>query len=191
MENLISYFQGIKPVNPEVAKEIASHFREKTYHKGEFFLKNGQVSDEYLILQSGCMRSYLYDTEGNEITVNFYTGIQPVFEVASLFQRITSEEYIEAVTESMGGVIAYEKLNHLFHTIPAFREIGRALLVRGFVQFKMRTLSMINKTAEVRYADLIQHNPELFRYASLKHIASYLGITDTSLSRIRRDFSKN
>lgn len=191
MENLISYFQGIKPVSPEVAKEIASHFREKTYHKGEFFLKNGQVSDEYLILQSGCMRSYLYDTEGNEITVNFYTGIQPVFEVASLFQRITSEEYIEAVTESMGGVIAYEKLNHLFHTIPAFREIGRALLVRGFVQFKMRTLSMINKTAEVRYADLIQHNPELFRYASLKHIASYLGITDTSLSRIRRDFSKN
>ncbi len=49
---------------------------------------------------------------------------------------------------------------------------------------------MINKSAEERYAELINTNKEIFQYAQLKHIASYLGMTDTSLSRIRREFSK-
>lgn len=51
-------------------------------------------------------------------------------------------------------------------------------------------LSMITETAEQRYDTLLQNNPEIFQHAALKHIASYLGITDTSLSRIRKEFSK-
>lgn len=188
MEKLVSFLQHTLPVNPDVARNIAAHFEEKSFKKGTLFLKEGQLSNEYLFLEEGCMRSYLYDTEGHEITMNFYSAMQPVFEVASFFQRISSEEYIEAITESHGRVITFEKLNYLFHAIPEFREIGRALLVKGFIQFKKRTLSMINKTAEVRYAELMRTNPEIFQYASLKHIASYLGVTDTSLSRIRREF---
>jgi hypothetical protein len=66
----------------------------------------------------------------------------------------------------------------------------RMILVREFTAYKRRTLALINQTAEERYADLIDDNLEIFQYAQLKHIASYLGITDTSLSRIRREFSK-
>ncbi|GAA4435602.1 Crp/Fnr family transcriptional regulator [Pontibacter saemangeumensis] len=176
------------PVNPNIARDIAAHFNERSFGKGELFLKEGQVSNEYLFLESGCMRSFLYDTEGNEVTMNFFTAQQPVFEVASFFQQIPAEEYLEAVTQSNGSVISYDKLNYLFHAIPEFREIGRALLVKGFIQFKKRTLSLINKTADERYKELMRTNPEVFQYASLKHIASYLGVTDTSLSRIRREF---
>lgn len=188
MEKLVSFLQNTMPINSDVSRNIAKHFEEKSFKKGTLFLKEGQLSNEYLFLEEGCMRSYLYDTEGNEITMNFYAAMQPVFEVASFFQRIPSEEYIEAITESHGRVITFEKLNYLFHAVPEFREIGRGLLVKGFIQFKKRTLSMINKTADVRYSELMRTNPEIFQYASLKHIASYLGVTDTSLSRIRRDF---
>jgi CRP-like cAMP-binding protein len=190
MEKLIDFLQHTLPIPLATAQAIAEHFVPKTLRKGELFLEAGQVSDEYLFLEAGCLRSYLYDTEGNEITLNFYAAMQPVFEVASFFQRIPSEEYIEAIADSAGCVITFEKLNRLFHTVPEFREIGRALLVKGFVQFKKRTLSMINKTAEMRYTELIQTHPQLFQYASLKHIASYLGVTDTSLSRIRSNFQK-
>ena len=101
-----------------------------------------------------------------------------------------STENIQALTECKGYSITFEKLNMLFHTIPEFREFGRAMLVREFVAFKQRTLALINKSAEERYENLIDAEKEIFKYAQLKHIASYLGITDTSLSRIRREFSK-
>jgi CRP-like cAMP-binding protein len=111
-----------------------------------------------------------------------------VFEVASFFQRQPSQETFEAITNCTGWVLAYEKLNALFHALPEFREFGRAMLVKGFIGFKIRTISLINKTAEERYELLLNSKPEIFQHAPLKYIASYLGITDTSLSRIRKSF---
>ena len=136
------------------------------------------------------MRSFLFDTAGNEVTVNFFSQNALVFEVGSFFQRIPSQETIEALADSAGWALTYSQLNELFHTIPEFRDFGRTVLVKGFISFKNRTLSMINKTAEQRYEALLDSNPEIFQNAPLKYIASYLGVTDTSLSRIRKEFSK-
>ena len=84
----------------------------------------------------------------------------------------------------------WEQLNMLFHSLPEFREFGRSILVKGFTALKNRMLSMITETAEERYAHLLQNKPEIFQHAPLKTIASYLGITDTSLSRIRKELAK-
>jgi len=193
MENrelLHQYIQQTLPIEGEKAREITAKFIRKTLKKGDVFLKEGKVSDEYLFLEEGFMRSYLFDTEGNEVTVNFFSQTSLVFEVGSFFQRVPSQENIQALADCSGWVLTYNQLNDLFHTIPEFREFGRAVLVKGFIAFKNRTLSMINKTAEQRYEALLKSNPEIFRNAPLKYIASYLGITDTSLSRIRKEFSK-
>ena len=168
---------------------IADQFELKELNKGDRFIKAGRVPNEYMFLEKGFLRSFVIDTEGNEVTLNFYSSNNVVFEVASFFQRQPSQETYEATTDCIGWILTYEKLNHLFHALPEFREFGRAMLVKGFIAFKLRTLSMINKTAEERYAILLQSNPEIFEHASLKHIASYLGITDTSLSRIRKSFA--
>jgi CRP-like cAMP-binding protein len=90
----------------------------------------------------------------------------------------------------MGWYITYEQLNMLFHSLPEFRDFGRSVLVKGFAALKTRVLSMITETAEERYAHLLETNPEVFQYAPLKNIASYLGVTDSSLSRIRKEFTK-
>jgi hypothetical protein len=71
-----------------------------------------------------------------------------------------------------------------------FRDFGRSILVKGFSSLKIRMLSMITETAEQRYDTMLKTNPEIFQQAPLKHIASYLGITDTSLSRIRKEYTK-
>lgn len=143
-----------------------------------------------MLLKSGFVRAFTFDVNGNEVTTGFYGSNQLVLEPASFFNQTPSKENFQAMTDCVGWSITFEQLNHLFHSMPEFREFGRSILVRGLTSLKQRMLSMINETAEERYAQLMQSNPEMMRQASLKHIASYLGITDTSLSRIRKEMSK-
>ena len=189
--NLSAYLRSTNLIPHALVEEIAGQFEEKVIAKNELQLKVGKVSDEYLYLEQGYMRAFAYDTEGNEVTTNFCGPGEVVFEVSSFFNRTRSKENIQALTDCMGWQISFEQLNHLFHTLPEFREFGRSVLVKGFARLKDRTLSMITETAEERYAQLLTANPEIFQHAPLKMIASYLGITDTSLSRIRKEFSKH
>jgi CRP-like cAMP-binding protein len=189
---LINFIESNIP-NVTVAKQaletIINKFDEMDFEKHEFLLKQGKVSD-YYYLAEGFVRAYTYDTNGNEITTYFYAKDHVVFEAASFFLHAPSTEYIQAITPCKVFVITFAKLNTLFHEVPEFREFARAMLVREFVSYKQRTLAMINKSAEERYAHLIATNSEIFQHAQLKNIASYLGITDTSLSRIRKEFAK-
>lgn len=189
-EYLQKFFENSGKFNVIKAKEIAGYFEVKEVSKGSFFLKEGQVSNEYMILERGFMRAFSFDPDGNEVTTAFHTTTYPVFEVASFFNRTPSRENIQALTDCDGWVITYEKLNSLFHSIPEFRNFGRSILVMGFASLKTRMLSLVTETAEERYISLLRSNPEIFHYAPLKQIASYLGITDTSLSRIRKDMMK-
>lgn len=184
---LIRFFQSVYPSADATAVSFAEHFSPVQIKKGTLFLEIGQRSNEYLFLEEGFMRSYLSNTEGTEVTTNLYTPGSVVLEVASFFQRIPSQEAFQAITNCIGWKITFEELNSLFHALPAFRETGRAILVRALVSLKMRTLSMINQTAEQRHAALLQSQPQIFQHVPLKYIASYLGITDTSLSRIRKE----
>lgn len=189
-EKLILFIERSGHVTRQQSEEIASSFSHRIINRNDYFLKKGRVSDEYLFLDKGFMRAFALDPEGNEVTTHFYSENGVVFEVSSFFNRMPSEENIQALTDCEGWVITFEKLNHLFHSLPYFREFGRQLLVKGFAALKIRMLSMITETAEQRYDRLLQHNSEIFQYAPLKHIATYLGITDTSLSRIRKEYSK-
>lgn len=177
------------PLNKAI--EIVDHFEERNLEKGHYFLKEGQLANDYMFLANGMMRGYATDPDGIETTIAFYTPGQMVFEVSSFFNRTRSKENIITLTPCTGLVFTYNTLNDLFHTMPEFRDFGRAVLVRTLITLKARMLSAITDTAEERYLTLIQNNPEIFQHAPLKTIASYLGITDTSLSRIRKELSKN
>jgi len=189
-EKLIQFFRNTNLVGTKKAEEFADHFQFIQFNKNDFLLQEGEICNEYLFLENGFMRCFVFDTEGNDITTNFCSGNQVVFEISSFFNRTASKENIQALTECSGWFLTYQELNRLFHETPEFREFGRHILVRGFSSLKMRMLSMITDTAEERYANLLHSNPEIFINAPLKNIATYLGITDTSLSRIRKDFSK-
>ncbi|TCD11583.1 Crp/Fnr family transcriptional regulator [Pedobacter frigidisoli] len=168
---------------------IAAHFEEIEFSRNEYLLKQGKVSD-YYYLAEGFIRAFTFDSEGNEITTFFYPAGRVAFEASSFFLREPSTEYLQAISDCKVYATNFEKLNLLFHSVPEFREFARGMLVREFVAYKQRTLAMINKSAEERYANLVSHNSEIFQHAQLKHIASYLGVTDTSLSRIRKEFAK-
>ena len=174
-------------ITPQIAEEIAAQFSPCGFAKNEYFLKAGRVSSRYLFLEEGFMRAFAYNTEGDEVTTNFYSAGQVVFEVSSFFNHTPSLENIQTLTDCRGWFINFEQLNALFHNLPQFREFGRSVLVKGFAALKTRMLSQITETAEERYMRLMQTAPDVFLHAPLKYIASYLGITDTSLSRIRKE----
>lgn len=188
--NLLLFIQCILPIPMTTAVEIASHFKEIEIAKNHYLVQEGKVSDEYVFLLEGFIRSYTFDTEGNDITTNFYTKNQIVLEVSSFFNRTPANENFQALTDCKGLIINYEQVQILFHSIPEFREFGRKVLVQNITLLKQRMLSMINQTAEQRYENLLFTKPEILQNIPLKHIATYLGITDTSLSRIRKEFSK-
>ncbi len=183
---LINFIKQIIPIDEIDATKIANQFHFTKIEKEALFLKENQVSDDYFFLQKGLMRVFLYDLEGNEITTDIFTENNIVFEFTSFFNRVKSETNIQAITDCKGFRISYEELNKLFHHKPAFRDFGRAILVKEFIASKKRNYAMINQTAEQRYHHLLTTSPEILKHVPLKYIASYIGITDSTLSRIRK-----
>jgi len=161
------------------------------FKKGDLFVKENEVSNEYFILENGVARSFVYDTDNNDITINFFTEFDIIIEASSIFQRIPSIENIQAETDCVVWKIDYECFQELFLTIPALAEWGRAWMSYQLFYLKNRSVEMITKSATERYLNLIQEKPDVLKFAPLKNLASYLGITDTSLSRIRKEITKN
>ncbi len=185
-ENLVRFLQSTGAVAAQQAEEIAGVFTHKVVEKQQFLLQAGRVSDDYLFLNQGLLRAFVHNTDGNDVTTGFYAGGQIVFEVSSFFNRTPARESIQALTDCEGWCLTYQQLNTLFHARSEFREFGRGVLVRGFAALKGRMLAAITEPAAARYEHLLRAHPEIVRHAPLKNIASYLGITDTSLSRIRK-----
>ncbi|XZF16183.1 Crp/Fnr family transcriptional regulator [Chitinophagaceae bacterium MMS25-I14] len=187
IDALKAFIQRTSSVPGAVADSIAGNFEQVHIRKNDFILKAGRVCNSYIFLEKGFARAYTIDAEGNEVTTAFCGENAIIVEVASFFKKVPARENICALTDCEGWQLSFEQLNTLFHEMPEFREFGRTVLVNVLTTLKERMLSMINYTAEQRYAQLLETNPEVFRYAPLKQIATYLGITDTSLSRIRKE----
>ena len=185
---LVRFIQSTQPMPPELCAQVVEQFAPLALSRGAFLLREDQVADHYVFLTQGMMRAYTHSPEGDEVTTAFFAEGQVVFEVDSFFNRTPSRENIVALTDVQGLVLTFEQLNGLFHAHPAFREFGRRVLVRNFARLKQRMVDMIHLTAEQRYALLMKNEPHVLLHAPLKHVASYLGITDTSLSRIRKEF---
>ncbi len=170
-------------------EEIIRAHSRMTVDKGTMLLAKGQVSHDYYIVESGLVRSYLFDYEERDITTGFSGVGDVVIEVASFFQRVPTEDYIQCLTDCVLWKISFDQFQELFHRIPALREWGRSWMAYELYRSKIRATEMITLPAFRRYQQLLESHPEVLQSAPLKYIASFLGITDTSLSRIRKDFA--
>lgn len=168
-------------------EQLCRAHRKVMFRKNNFLLREGQIANEYFIVESGLIRSFVRDTEGSEITTNFFSEGEIVIEVSSLFQRIPTCENIQALTDCTCWRIDFDVFQHLFHSIKGFSEWGRSWMAGELFRFKQRSMEMIAGSATERYLKLIREKPHVIRQAPLKYIATYLGVTDTSLSRIRKE----
>lgn len=170
----------------DLGKIFAAH-EEVKISKGEFLLKENEVANEYYILEKGLVRAFVHDLDHNEITTEFFTENEIVIIPSSLFQKIPALENVQSITDSVLWKISYDDFQELFHEIQGLREWGRAWFSYQLFTMKRRSLEMITQTASERYLGLLEEKAQIIKFAPLKQIASYLGITDTSLSRIRKE----
>jgi CRP-like cAMP-binding protein len=174
----------------EELQKILSQYERKEFSKNDYLIKEGTVADYYYFIESGFARSYVIDQEGNDITTKFFSGTDIVIDWHSYFLKTRCREYIQAVTPCVAWKISFENFMKLFH-IESFREVGRTRLINNYFELKNHSVSVIADAARDRYLNLMEAKPDIVQNVPLKQIATYLGITDTSLSRIRKDIIEN
>lgn len=187
---LIHHIKRSLSVPDMTAQKIALHFERFRLTKNDFLLKAGHVCDEYLFLENGLIRAYTYNSKGMEVTTNFYGQDSIAMDIASYITRNPSKENLQAITDCVGWKSHYHIFQTLTQHIPELHDLYKATLTNELIDMKEHARKMANLTAEEKYEYLLNSKQEIIRNASIKHISSYLGITDTSLSRIRRLISK-
>lgn len=168
---------------------IISKFRKTEFAKNDYLLTEGKTANHYWFLESGIARAYVRDTHDNDVSTNFYSVGDIVIDWPSFFLRNPTRENIQALSDCVCWELDFNTFQTLFHSIEAFREQGRTNLVGSYFALKNRTTSMIADQAKERYKKLLKEKPLIAQNVSLKQIATYLGITDTSLSRIRKEIA--
>ncbi|WP_213189522.1 Crp/Fnr family transcriptional regulator [Cloacibacterium caeni] len=190
MGNSLKYIYQHPLFSESDLEKIFSLHHLKELKKGDFFLKEKEISNSYLVLENGLMRSFVLDIDNNDITLEFFNENDAVIDASSLFQRIPSKENIQAITDCIVYEVYYDDFQELFHTIEGMREWGRMWFTFQLFQSRYQKIEMITETAKERYLKLLKEKPQIIQQAPLKQIATYLGITDTSLSRIRKEISE-
>lgn len=171
----------------EELEAIIPKFKKVKFQKNDFLLKEGTLANHYWFIETGFVRSYVVDFHGNDISTDFYTTGDIVIDWPSFFLRNPTRENIQALTECTCWELDFETFQNLFHGIKRFREQGRTTLVGSYFSLKKHSIALIADQAKDRYLQLLREKPYVLQNVSLKHIATYLGITDTSLSRIRKE----
>ena len=188
-QNIQNYIQSTIQMPEEKAKILSDKFELFELPKNEILITENHISKNTYILESGFIRSFTLDSTGNEVTTNIYSPFCFINDVMAFFKQQPASENFQTMTDCKLWMMSYEDVQANFHGIPEFREFGRMMLITNYTVLKTRMLGMIKDTAENRYLKLMSQHPDIFQNVSLKIIASYLGITDTSLSRIRKEIT--
>jgi len=186
-ERLENYIQRLLPMPIAKAKQVIEHFECVVVSKNEFILKENSISKDMFFLETGCIRSYTFDSNGIEVTTNIFSAPCFVNDFLAFFKQQATKENFQTLTECTLWKMSFQQVQSSFHSIPEFREFGRMMLVTNYSNLHERMIGMIKDSAEIRYLRLLEQHPTLIQQVPLKIIASYLGITDTSLSRIRKE----
>lgn len=191
MMTLQKYLIDLKPMSEGKADEIAAFFESETISKGDLLVQEGKTSQRSFFLAEGIVRCYILDRNGEEVTTRLFSAPDFLNDYRSFFKREASQENYEALTDLTVQTISWEQVQHCFHSLPDFREWGRMMLTMNYVSLQEHMLSFHKESAQERYENLMRKRPEIVLQVPLHIIASYLGITKYSLSRIRKEISGN
>ena len=150
---------------------------------------NELVSEQYYVLQ-GCLRTYFIDESGKEHTLQFAIQDWWISDYTAFFTEEKAIMHIESIQDTKVLKLSRKNMELMFKRIPSLESFFRKKLERAFASFQKRILSNLAQPAKERYLDFIKTYPNIEQSVKNYHIASYLGITTESLSRIRRELTQ-
>ena len=182
LENYISTFFGVSGSD---IKNVASYFKPQSLQKGEYLLKPGKIGRFLSFQRSGLIRFYT-NSQDAEVTQWISDSGNFVTDLSGLVFDLSSRTYIQALTDCKLFTISKEDYSNIGHIIPKWHELEKLFIARAFLFMEERIFSLLSMSAEERYHWLLNHNPSLFQYVPLQYLASMMGMTPETLSRIRR-----
>lgn len=181
---LVDFINKIHPVSDEVMEFMSTRTCYRKVAKGKFLLKPGECCKEYYYIHKGILRSFIKYGE-KEITI----WINPEGEITTSIRSIAgpriSDEYIQVIENSEIVVIPFDALQELYERFPEMNKVGRMLLEEYYAASEERVYIARLPNAQARYEHFLSSRPELLNRIPLKYVASYLGITLETLSRLR------
>lgn len=171
---------------PDIEIEtIASYFHPITVQKNEFLVLEGQVSQRIHFISSGCLRFFFTTEEGHEATR--YIAFEDNFATAlcSFISGTPSSEFLQAMEASEVLYLSHDDFNHLIATMPNFEKFYRHYLEKAYVNNSNKLMSLLTLNATERYRQLLQQNPKIVQRLPNKIVASYLNISQETLSRLK------
>ncbi|WP_461788654.1 Crp/Fnr family transcriptional regulator [Pedobacter sp.] len=186
-QNLFGVFAAIGPLSAELKNAIIENSSIATYSKGRILLSEGEKSDTIYFIISGAVRIYYLNSNGEETNTWFLFENELLISVYSFFTSNPSFEYMQAMEDCTLIVVKKERLDWLYKNFLEFNIIGRRLTELYYVRNEAQTNALRMLSAKERYQQLIVAQPKILQRVSLTHIASYLGISRETLSRIRKN----
>lgn len=184
---LFSFFDSIHQISPAAKNDLKQIVEEKSYSKNSVVQEIGSSCRTVYIVKNGGARIF-YFKEGNDITEHFAFENDIIVRAESLFSGKPASKGIQAIDKTTMMAIDSESLFHLYDKHHDLERLFRLIFEREYVNTVRRLESLQFKSAKERYLDLIE-TTDFVQKIPLKYIASYLGITQVSLSRIRADLS--
>jgi len=184
------YVAGYAPLSNADKKLIDAHTDIQTFKPGEYFLRVGQVSHQVGYIITGVFRFFFYDGDGAEITSVFFKPHQPMTCINSFFEYQPCSGGIQSETHAKIVLISREAWELFAKQIPHWNSAFEKIKNDSFLEKATFQRFMLNADAKTRYRAFAEQHPEVMGQAALGHIASYLGVTQYSLSRIRKQIAE-
>ncbi|KAB1232486.1 MULTISPECIES: Crp/Fnr family transcriptional regulator [Chryseobacterium] len=184
-ELLASYIKNRISVTDDELETILSYFRAIPLKKNEMLLANGQKSQRTFFVVNGCLRIFFINEEGQDSTRYFAFENQFATALTSFITSEPSEEFIQAVEDSEVYYITHTNFYHLLDIIPQWEKFYRIYLETAYVNNTKRLMSFLVQDALEKYRQLLDENPVVVRRLSNKMVASYLNISQETLSRLK------
>jgi len=191
------FISSIIDINEDEWLEVITILKKINYKKGDIINKEGDIFKNIFFVNSGIVRSYLIDSNGRDFTWHIhYSGDKAkmknlfVVDYASFTKQEPSKLFFEVIENTELITFSFNSLERLYNSSEKWQKLGKIMADTAYYFTHHRTISLLTETAEVRYERMLKEDSILLQKVPQYYIASYLGITPQSLSRIRKEFSK-
>ncbi|MBB6461988.1 Crp/Fnr family transcriptional regulator [Flammeovirga kamogawensis] len=185
LNKFVTHINKYAPITTEEAEYAFAHFPVKEYKKNEVFFKEGSVATNIYFVIEGCVRLF-YNVDGNEKTAFFFTEGKFLCANESFIKNTIAKENFQALENTTIMLFPKTLDPTIFTKFPNFEMIEKYALIDELITNNRIIESFVTKSPEERYIDLLKTNKALFQRVHQHYIASYLGISPQSLSRIRK-----
>ncbi|UZR99662.1 Crp/Fnr family transcriptional regulator [Chondrinema litorale] len=186
---LLEVFREIS-FSTEESNFVAEKLEKKKLKKGDILFRTYDVVYNQYYVCEGCLRTYFLDNSGKEHTLQFAIKDWWISDYTAFFTTTEAIMTIECIQDAVVYKISRKNMEVLYDQVPQLETFFRKKMEKGFAAFQKRIISNLSQSAKERYTSFIRTYPNIEKSVKNYHIASYLGITTESLSRIRKEIAQ-